>query len=185
MHSLQSEFLSFWRRNGGVAVLGYPMTEVFWFDPAEPGSFEVQYLERQRLEWHPELAGTAYEILLGRLGADVLASQDRDWTTFPTADPSLPHYVPETGHAIALQFWKYWSSHGLELGDVGTSWRESVALFGYPLSEPMIETNADGNTVLTQYFERAVFEFHPEYAGTAYEVLLRRVGMEALRHQGW
>ena len=27
-----------------------------------------------------------------------------------------------------------------------------------------------------QYFERAVFEWHPEYAGTPYEVLLSQLG---------
>jgi hypothetical protein len=59
------------------------------------------------------------------------------------------------------------------------SFRESVALFGYPLSEPMPETNADGDTVLTQYFERAVFEYHPDNP-IEYQVLLRRLGVEVL-----
>ena len=49
----------------------------------------------------------------------------------------------------------------------------------------MLDTNADGDTVLTQYFERAVFEYHPEYAGTPYAVLLRRVGAELLAQRGW
>ena len=46
----------------------------------------------------------------------------------------------------------------------------------------MTETNADGDTVLTQYFERAVFEYHPENADTPYAVLLRRLGAEELAH---
>ncbi|HMM42254.1 MAG TPA: hypothetical protein PKA95_10160, partial [Thermomicrobiales bacterium] len=54
----------------------------------------------------------------------------------------------------------------------------------YPLSEPMLETNGDGDTVLTQYFERAVFEYHPDNAAP-YDVLLRRVGAEALVARGW
>ncbi len=41
------------------------------------------------------------------------------------------------------------------------------------------------DTVLTQYFERAVFEHHPENAGTEYEVLLRRLGAEMLDERGW
>jgi hypothetical protein len=49
----------------------------------------------------------------------------------------------------------------------------------------MMETNADGDTVPTQYFERAVFEYHPENAGTPYAVLLRRVGAEVLAQLGW
>jgi hypothetical protein len=39
--------------------------------------------------------------------------------------------------------------------------------------------------VLTQYFERAVFEWHLENAGTHYEVLLRRLGAEMLAARGW
>ena len=37
---------------------------------------------------------------------------------------------------------------------------ESLALFGLPLSEPAMETNGAGDTVLTQWFERARFEDH-------------------------
>ena len=104
-------------------------------------------------------------------------SKGRDGQSFPRADPDTPHYAPETDHAIDERFWNYWSSHGLDFGDAGVSYRESLALFGYPLSEPMMETNADGDTVLTQYFERAVLEHHPENP-EPYTVLLRRLGAE-------
>jgi hypothetical protein len=36
-----------------------------------------------------------------------------------------------------------------------------------------------------QYFERAVFEFHPDNAGTDYQVLLRRLGAEVVAARGW
>jgi hypothetical protein len=144
----------------------------------------VQYFERQRLEWHPENLGTPYAVLLGRMGAEALKMQGRDWMTFPKADPSTPNYYAITGHAIAPEFSDYWSSTGLEFGDPGVSYREALALWGYPLSEPMLETNADGDTVLTQYFERAVFEYHPENA-EPYRVLLRRLGAEMLAVRGW
>lgn len=91
---------------------------------------------------------------------------------------------PTTGHAIAEQFWGYWRGQGLEFGDDGVTMRESLALFGYPISEPMMETNGDGDTVLTQYFERAVFEYHPDNP-EPYQVLLRRVGAELLDARGW
>jgi hypothetical protein len=74
--------------------------------------------------------------------------------------------------------------HGLDLGDPGVSFRESLALFGYPLSEPMMETNGDGDTVLTQYFERAVFEWHPDNP-IEWQVLLRRLGAEEVAARGW
>ena len=60
-----------------------------------------------------------------------------------------------------MPFWAYWSSHGLDFdGRRGISAPESLALFGLPLSEPAMETNAAGDTVLTQWFERARFEDH-------------------------
>jgi uncharacterized protein YkwD len=43
----------------------------------------------------------------------------------------------------------------------------------------MMEKSAtDGATYLTQHFERARFEWHPENAGTPYEVLLGLLGAE-------
>ena len=136
----------------------------------------MQWLERERLELHPENAAP-YTILLGRLGAERLAQQGRDWNTFPKANPNAAQYYAATGHAIAPEFWVYWRGHGLELGDFGISERESLALFGYPLSEATIEQNAAGDTVLTQWFERARFEFHPNNPAP-YTVLLGLLGNE-------
>jgi hypothetical protein len=179
-------FHDYWTANGGVPVFGYPLTEEFLHvEPSTGDGRAVQFTERQRFEAHPEHADTPYAVLLGRLGAELLTRQGRDWSSFPTVDPASAHYTPVTGHAIAPEFWEYWSGHGLEFGDPGVSERESLALFGYPLSEPMLETNVDGDMVLTQYFERAVFEYHPENAGTPYVVLLRRLGAEALTARGW
>jgi hypothetical protein len=45
-------------------------------------------------------------------------------------------------------------------GKAGVSYAESLALFGFPLSEPQMEQNTSGDNVLTQYFERARFEDH-------------------------
>jgi hypothetical protein len=184
-HYLGGGFRDFWEANGGLPVFGFPLTEEFlelnhdthWY-------YAVQFTERQRFEWHPDIAGTPYQVLLGRLGAELLTLQGRDWTTFPTADPASPHFFSETSHAIAPEFWAYWASHGLEFGDPGVTFRESLALFGYPISEPMLETNSDGDTVITQYFERAVFEFHPQNTAP-YDVLLRRLGAEMLNERGW
>jgi hypothetical protein len=183
-HYLANDFRAFWTQNGGLPVFGYPMTEEFDYLGDDDAVFAAQMTERQRFEWHPENAGTPYAVLLGRLGETILEQQGRDWTTFAKADPSAGHYFAETGHAIAPEFYGFWSSHGLDLGYDGTSFEESVALFGYPLSEPMPETNADGDTVLTQYFERAVFEYHPDNAEPS-QVLLRRLGAELLDAWGW
>jgi hypothetical protein len=183
-HNLCQPFLDFWNHNGGLDVFGYPLTEAFQEQNFDTGqTYLTQYFERQRFEWHPENAGTVYETLLGRMGVEILVIQGRDWHSFPTANSSAPHYFSETGHAIAPEFWEYWSSHGLDYGDDGMSFRESLLLFGYPISEPAMETNADGDNVLTQWFERAVFELHPGNSAQ-YTVLLRRLGAEFLDTRG-
>jgi hypothetical protein len=177
-HSLGQPFRSFWERNGGLPVFGYPLTEAFSEVNTDTGSaYMVQYFERQRYEAHPENQGTPYEVLLGRLGDEVLRRQGRDWQSFPQAAPTTPHYFPQTGHAIDPVFWDYWNTHGLELGDAGVSSRESLALFGYPLSEAEVETNSSGDTVLTQWFERARFEYHPNNPDP-YKILLGHLAVE-------
>ncbi len=185
-HTLQGSFRSYWTRNGGVSVFGYPLTEAFGELNSDTGQpYSVQYLERQRYELHPELRGTPYEVLLGRLGVEMLQRQGRDWTTFEKAAPATPHYFAETGHAIAPQFWEYWRSHGLQLDEQPSiTAQESLALFGYPISEPQIETNSSGDRVLTQWFERARFEYHP-HNPEPYQVLLGRLAAELLMERGW
>jgi hypothetical protein len=173
-YSLSGRFLSYWRSNGGLPVFGYPIDS-----EQQTDGRVVQWFERERFELHPENRGTPYEIELGRLGAEALERQGRDWMTFPKADPRTPHYTAETGHAIAPQFWDYWRSHGLEFGDRGISYRESLALFGYPLSEAQMEQGSDGQMYVIQWFERARFEYHPDNPA-AYRVLLGRLGAEVL-----
>jgi Glycosyl hydrolase family 99 len=177
-HQVCGRILEYWEQNGGLPVFGYPIADQA-AQQVESKAFQTQLFERNRLELHPENA-RPYDVLLGRLGFDSLAKQGRDWNKFGKADPSTPHYFAETAHAIAPQFWGYWSSHGLEFdGQPGKSFQESLALFGLPLSEPVMEQSAtDGKTYLTQHFERARFEFHPENAGTQYEVLLGLLGRE-------
>ena len=55
-------------------------------------------------------------------------------------------------------------------------------MFGYPISEPFVDPTT-GYTI--QYFERARFEYHPENAGTPYDVLLGLLGTDAVRAKGW
>lgn len=73
---------------------------------------------------------------------------------------------PETGHGISGGFLWFWEHNG------------GLPIFGYPLTDELEE---DGMTV--QYFERAVFEYHPENS-PEWSVLLRRLGAEALASKG-
>ncbi|MDI3340682.1 MAG: hypothetical protein QJR03_09135 [Sphaerobacter sp.] len=163
-------------------MFGYPLTEEF----TEFG-LTVQYLERQRFEYHPEDAGTPYEVELGRLGAEEAARRglldSPAFTPLPatTQGDANCAFFAETGHRLCAGFRAFWETHGLEFGDPGVSFRESLALFGYPISEEFTDP-ATGLTV--QYFERARFEYHPDNP-EPYRVLLGRLGADRLAERGW
>ena len=165
----------FWEQNGGLPVFGFPVGPQHE-ELVEAQRLQVQQFERNRLEVHPENA-RPYDVLLGRLGADRLQQQGRDWTTFPKSAPKAGcRYFGETGHNLCEPFLGYWHSHGLEFdGRRGTREAESLALFGLPLSDPQLET-IDGQTYTVQWFERARFELHPENA-PPYDVLLGLLGV--------
>ncbi len=63
----------------------------------------------------------------------------------------------------------------------GFSYEESLALFGYPISEEFSATEPapEGQAIPIQYFERARFEWHPENP-EPYKVLLGHLGREVL-----
>jgi hypothetical protein len=180
---ISGRFAQYWRDNGGLAVFGLPLSAAAKQRTGEEKTtYLVQFFERARFELHPK-EPKPYDVLLSRLGVDNLAAQGRDWQTFPKGDPAAPHYFAETGHAIGAQFWGFWSANGLEFdgNKRAKSFNESLALFGMPVSEPTMEQSSDGKPYVTQWFERARFEHHPENAGTPYEVLLGLLGADLLR----
>src|SRR5215217_3651441 len=124
------QLLAFWQAGGGLPVFGLPLGP----EHVSAGGLRVQQFERARLELHPEHAAP-YDVELGRLGADLLAGAGRDWQreTAATALTGPCVVFAETGREVCGSFLAYWRGHGLELGDVGASWRESLALFGLPL----------------------------------------------------
>lgn len=171
-------FLGFWEEYGGLAVFGIPLNTQRP-EQASEGRFDTQWFERERFEAHYGNPAPYY-ILLGRLGDELLRRQGRDWQTFPKGQPQAGcQFFDTTGHTVCEPFLSYWRGHGLEFdGQRGTTFNESLALFGLPLSEPAMETNSSGFTVLTQWFERARFEYVPTNPDP-YKVLLGRVGAEA------
>ncbi|MEO8286352.1 MAG: hypothetical protein ABI670_07920 [Chloroflexota bacterium] len=73
-----------------------------------------------------------------------------------------------TGLRPANRFLAYWQKSG------------GLPLFGYPISGERIEkSSTDGKEYIVQWFERARFEYHPEYAGTDAEVLLGLLGSQS------
>jgi hypothetical protein len=73
---------------------------------------------------------------------------------------------PQTGKTVQGIFLQYWTNHG------------ALDQQGYPISDEMQEVSStDGKTYTVQYFERAVFELHPENQ-PPYDVLLSLLGSE-------
>jgi hypothetical protein len=176
-HCIQGRIREFWEQNGGLRVFGFPTT------PQQPELIEgrwitVQWFERHRLELHPENL-RPYDVLLGRLGVDRLVQLQRNWTDFPKQTQSTSCILfEETGHPICEPFLTHWRNYGLEFdGKRGTSFAESLALFGLPISSLQRETLSDGKDYVVQWFERARFELHPENQ-QPYVVLFGLLGNE-------
>lgn len=179
-YCIRGRIREFWEQNGGLPIFGLPITAQRE-ETIEGKPFQVQWFERNRLELHPENQRPS-DVLLGRLGADLLEKQGRNWYDFPKAgeEQLACRYFAETGHNVCGDFYGAWRSNGLEQDGVGgISEVESLALFGLPLSGEITETLRDGMTYTVQYFERARFERHPENR-FPYTVLLGLLGREVL-----
>jgi hypothetical protein len=73
-------------------------------------------------------------------------------------------YFPETRHTVRGVFLSYWTAHG------------GLAQQGFPLTEEFQEQNKlNGKTYTVQYFERSIFELHPENQ-PPFNVLLSQLG---------
>ena len=174
---MDGRIAEFWEQNGGLAVFGFPIGGVEQIS-VDGKNITAQRFERNRLELHPENK-RPYDVLLGRLGADRLGQQGRDWFGFAkSSDTGGCRVFVETGHAVCGAILKAWRSNGLQIdGKKAVSDAESLALFGMPLSGLMTETLSDGKQYQVQWFERARFELHPENAAP-YDVLLGLLGNE-------
>jgi glucose/arabinose dehydrogenase len=177
---IDGRFREYWEQNGGLPVFGYPISAAANRQTAE-GTFLTQSFERNRFELHPEKTAP-YDVLLGRLGDDRLRQQGRDWRTLPRGSQSANClWFGDTRHSVCDQepgigFRAFWSTHGLQDAKLD-GYQRSLALFGMPLSEPTMETNAAGDRVLTQWFERARLEYHPSKP-REFKVLLGLLGNE-------
>jgi len=162
-------FADFFRRNGAVETFGYPRTA----PQARNGLFE-QHFQRAVLEYLPEFEGTPRAIRIRPLGQQLTQARAFALSLRPASADTQRQYFPETGHSVGLGFLKYFRSRG------------GVAVFGLPLSGEIEEVNSDGSgrTYTVQYFQNARFEFHPELAGTRYEVQLGLLGDQVLRASG-
>jgi hypothetical protein len=124
---------------------------------------------------HPENAAPN-DVLLSLLGVSRYRRKYPDGATGQTANNSAGSVLfPATGKHVGGAFLQYWSEHG------------GLAQQGYPISDEFVEqSDLDGKSYRVQYFERAVFEYHPENLPTAGDstqstVLLSQLGTFQLK----
>jgi uncharacterized protein YkwD len=156
--TVQGGFLQTFQKYG-LSLIGYPLTPEI-----NEGGRTVQYFERVRMEFHPELAAKGAPVLLSRLGAEVSAGSSFG-TVKPFSATSVKSYFGATSHSVAEPFLSFWRNNG------------GVELFGYPISEAIRQ---DGMRV--QWFERARMEYHPELASKGQSVELTLLGTIAYTH---
>ncbi len=158
-------FLDYWNNNGGLAQQGFPISSVMTeTSDLDARTYLVQYFERAVFEYHPENPPQS-RVLLSQLGTFRLRDKYPNGppsSTTPLDPNSL--FFPETGYTVSGTFLTYWQQHG------------GLAQLGYPISNLFTEiSDLDGKPYTVQYFERAVFESHPENA-PPYNVLLSQLG---------
>ncbi len=163
-HSVSGQFLTYWDGHGGLAQQGYPISqEMAEKSDLNGQSYTVQYFERAVFEKHPENK-PPFDTLLSQLGTF------RYKQKYPTGAPDQhvstvnPRKFAETGHTLGGVFRSYWENHG------------GLAQHGFPISDEFTEkSDLNGQNYTVQYFERAVFEIHPENQ-PPYNVLLSQLG---------
>jgi hypothetical protein len=176
-YCIEGRIRTFWEQQGGLRVFGYPIGPQH-IARIEGRALQVQWFERYRLELHPEHAAP-YDVLLGRMGAEVLHERGTQYQAFADEEPQPGcRFFAPTGHNVCGEIRAAWERYGLEVdGQDGISEADSLALFGYPVSPLYPETLGDGQTYLVQWFERARFELHPEN-DPPYHVLFGLLGAE-------
>lgn len=182
-HNVGGSFLDYYETHGGLVVFGLPLTEVL-----QEAGVQVQYFERVRLE-RPVDQPT--HVSIAPLGA-LLTHERHDEPSFrfhpPAQTTTITHaatlplpadlhltdtvYFTRTGHHMRYQHYRYWQQHGGE------------AVFGLPISEPLIEQNRQtGRSYMVQYFERTRFEYHLGRPDEAYHIQHGLLGREYLVRQ--
>ncbi len=138
-HMVTGDFLSAYESvPNPELVFGYPITEAF---PDSDEEYMVQYFERARFELHlenpPEL-----RVKISDLG--YLSYEKGPELPIPGTLQAC-RYFDETGQPVCFAFLDFFERNG------------GVPVFGYPISSFELH---DGR--ITQYFQRARFEWHPE-----------------------
>ncbi len=149
---------------GGVPICGLPLA------PAQTtrGGRTIQWFERCRLEAWPEYANTENQVQRGLLGSEFTGNRQFPTQQYFVSQPGY-RYFPETSHAVTEPFLSFWEQNG------------GLAVFGYPISEVVMEELEDGNIHNVQYFQRARLEEHLE--SPDHRVMLGLLGRALYLHE--
>ena len=159
--SVGHDFLKYWHAYGGLQTFGYPISPEYM-----KGGLLVQQFERARFELQPEKVSIEpYSMVsLGVIGIERAAQLGLSWP--PGPNPGTGKYFPQTGQVLTDAFLDYWLNNGGE------------KLFGYPISPAAnMVSQADGKSYMTQWFERARMEIHPELPA-GHRIVLGTLGSE-------
>jgi hypothetical protein len=163
--TVSGKFLAYWNGHGGLAQQGYPISDQMQeVSPTDGKTYTVQYFERAVFEQHPENQ-PPNDVLLSLLGTFLYNQKYPGGAPgqAPSNDANTQFFAP-TKHWVGGLFLDYWNQHG------------GLAQQGYPISDEFQEkSDLDGKTYKVQYFERAVFEYHPGNQ-PPYNVLLSQLG---------
>ncbi|MEO8287952.1 MAG: ABC transporter substrate-binding protein [Chloroflexota bacterium] len=162
--TVKGKFLDYWTNHGGLAQQGLPISdEVQDISDLNGKTYTMQYFERAVFELHPENQAP-YDVLLSLAGLFRFNQLYPQGAPTPKVSTDNAVTFKETGMTLGGKFRAYWESHG------------GVAQQGFPISNEFQEkSELDGKTYTVQYFERAVFELHPENS-TPNDVLLSQLG---------
>lgn len=155
---IDARFRAYYDQHGGENFFGRPISQAL-----NVNGRTIQWFERARLEEWPEYANTAYAIQSGRLGAEFTKDVIFPKQTFFVSQPGI-HYFAETEHGLRDRFLEFWEQNG------------GLDMLGYPIGDEVQEQLPDGQIYTVQYFERGRIEWHPQQAGTSFEMQLGLLG---------
>lgn len=166
-HSVAPPFAATYAMPARQLVLGFPVTEAY----SETGVL-TQDFEHLRLELR---GGT---VAIAPLGSSLCALHcPAGVQAAVPAAPDTPtsRFFSQTGHTLAGDLLRYWTSHGGE------------AVLGAPITEVFSAPDGDGSgrSYEMQYFQNVRLERHPETHDPRFAVLLGLLGRESVTDRGW
>lgn len=156
--TIDDRFRAYYDQHGGEPIFGRPISP-----PLSVNGRTFQWFERARLEEWPEYANTPYAIQSGRLGVEFTKGIAFPKQTYFVSQPNI-RYFAETEHGVRDRFLQFWEQNG------------GLDIFGYPIGDEVQEKLPDGQIHTVQYFERGRIEYHPQQAGTPFEMQIGLLG---------